>query len=286
MAGSLSTSQINAFHEDGFLMPLRGFTEAQAQAFRTRVEDLEARYPTGSLPQPLNQYFRVNGHVVLPFLVDIATQPPILDAAESILGPDLLLWSVEFFIKEAGSEAIVSWHQDITYWGMEGTYEQISAWIALTNVTEQSGCMRFVPGSHKQNLVEHRDTFAANNLLSRGQELAVDVDEDEAVLDELRPGEFSLHHGRMFHASGPNRSDDRRIGMVVRFITPQVATAQGTRDFAMVVRGCDTVGNRRAIAPPAVEFGAAELALYDRILAEQAGTLGAGAEDKINYYGR
>ena len=79
----------------------------------------------------------------------------------------------------------MSWHQDATYWGLSAP-DVVTAWVAFTPSTVESGCMRVVPGTHTRQ-VPHKDTFAENNLLSRGQEIAVDVDEDDAVDVVLRP---------------------------------------------------------------------------------------------------
>ena len=105
--------------------------------------------------------------------------PTILDAVEDVLGPNLLVWSTSFFIKEARDPAYVSWHQDATYWGLSAP-DVLTAWVAFTDATVENGAMRMVPGSHAEQL-EHRDTFAPHNLLSRGQEIAVEVDEARGV---------------------------------------------------------------------------------------------------------
>jgi ectoine hydroxylase-related dioxygenase (phytanoyl-CoA dioxygenase family) len=121
-------------------------------------------------------------------------------------------WSVELFIKEPGDGSVVSWHQDITYWGMGETDEEVTAWLALSDVSVEAGCMRFIPGSHKNGIVAHHDTFDETNLLSRGQEIA-DIDETLAEHGPLKPAEMSLHQRCCFHASAPNGSDgqaDRR----------------------------------------------------------------------------
>ena len=99
----------------------------------------------------------------------------------------------------------MSWHQDGTYWGLSSP-DVITAWIALTPSTPQSGCMKVVPGTHRSQ-VPHQDTFAADNLLSRGQEIAVQVNPADAVEIVLAPGEMSLHHVLIFHGSEPNRAD-------------------------------------------------------------------------------
>lgn len=281
---ALNEKQISAYAEQGFLSPIDVFTPHQAQELRRALEDIERQHDQGAGGHSLNQFFRINGQVVLPFLAELARTPRILECVSSLLGPDLLVWSVELFIKEPGSGKLVSWHQDLTYWGMGETDEELTAWLALSDVSVEAGCMRFIPGSHKGHIVDHADTFDEGNLLSRGQEIA-GVDEAQARHGPLKPGQMSFHHGRVFHASGPNMSEDRRIGVAIRYVTPHVRQADMGRDYAMLVRGKDAVGGWINIAPPAAAFEPGSLALYDEILHHQAATLTAGATQATPLYG-
>ncbi|MEZ5776111.1 MAG: phytanoyl-CoA dioxygenase family protein [Hyphomicrobiaceae bacterium] len=285
MAGTLTGEQVAGYRRDGFVLPIDVLSGDEAAAWRGEVETAEATHRDGALPHPLNQYFRVNAQVVLPFIARFALDTRILDAVESLLGPDLLIWSAELFIKEPGTPKVVSWHQDLTYWGMGETDEQVTAWLALSPATAQSGCMRFVAGSHNNRIVAHRDTFHADNLLSRGQEIAVEVDERDAVLAELQPGQMSLHHGRMFHASGPNLSDDRRIGLAIRYVTPGVRQIVAARDYAMLARGIDRERNWIHVLPPRAPFAPEALALYEEIMRDQSGALAQGASQSVGLYG-
>ena len=284
MTKMLTDDQVKQYQRDGFLMPLDLFTREEALAVRTDIEALETNHSSGDYSYPLNQFFRINGQVVIPFMAKVAQTPSLLDAVEDILGPDLMVWSCELFIKEAGTEKVVSWHQDLTYWGLGETDDEVTAWIAFSEVSKQAGCMKFIPGSHKQNIVAHSDTFSDDNLLSRGQEIAVEVDEDEAVYNELKPGQMSLHHGRLFHASGPNHASDRRIGMAIRFITPEVQQVVGKRDYSMLVRGADRHQNWINIAQPSTLFGKNEMSLYNEILEAQSVALTQGAEQTVGLY--
>ena len=285
MTTSLAPADVASYGRDGFLFPIEIFTRDEARAWRARLEATEAAHGgRAELPHGFNQYCRVNAHVVLQMAAELARHPVILDAVEGVLGPDILVWSAEFFIKEPRTDAIITWHQDLTYWGLGETDEEITAWLALSDVTPESGCMRFVPGSHTNRIVPHEDTFAENNLLSRGQEIAVDVDEDAAVDVALRPGQLSLHHGRMFHASGPNRSDDRRIGFAIRYITPAVEQHVSPHDYAMLARGRDTHGNFRLIDGPAEDLSPEALKLYDEILNTQKVAMTEGAEREVGLY--
>ena len=284
MAGSLTPEQVAAYRRDGFLLPLHALDAAAASGYRHAIEGMERDGPTLDLPRPLERYFRVNGHLVLPFMAQIARTPAVLDAVESILGPDLLVWSCELFIKEPGSAGFVSWHQDLTYWGLGETDEELTAWIALSPSTREAGCMRFVPGSHLQRIQPHRDTFASDNLLSRGQEIEAEIDEAATVDVLLAPGQMSLHHGRMFHASGPNSSSDRRIGAVVRYVTPAVRQVVGARDYAMPVRGSDASGNWIHVAPPTASFAPADMAFYEQVLVDQSVAFAEGATAAVDLY--
>jgi ectoine hydroxylase-related dioxygenase (phytanoyl-CoA dioxygenase family) len=159
--------------------------------------------------------------------------------------------------------SFVSWHQDLTYWGLEGE-EEVSAWIALSPATTKSGCMRFVAGSQNQTIA-HRDTHDPDNLLTRGQEMVVEVAEDDAVEIELRPGQMSLHHGKVFHASHPNISDDRRIGLAIRFIPTHMRQVEGGQMAAMLVRGVDQYQHFRRCRPPSGLLTDADLAHWQEI---------------------
>lgn len=276
-------SSVSEYRKHGFIAGLPALPADQVTALRSYIEQLEHDHAGGAGGHSLDQFFRVNGHVVIPRLAEVARTPAILDIVEAILGPDLLAWSVELFIKDSGSDKTVSWHQDITYWGMGETDDEVTAWIALSDVSIEAGCMRFIPGSHKGGLVAHEDTFADDNLLSRGQKIT-DVREEDAIHGPLKPGQMSLHHGRCFHASGRNRSDDRRIGLAIRYVTPAVRDHAPGRDWAMPVRGETPCGGRDCIAGPRGLFHPADLALYDRILEGQSKTLAAGAGDKVGMY--
>ena len=245
--GRLTKRQTAQYWEDGYLFPIPVMTPAEAQALREELEQIEAQWLDNGLPLPLNTYKRINAHAVMPLAARIGSNPAILDVVEGILGPDILVYSVEFFIKEPNTRHKVSMHQDLTYWGLGAIDGLVTAWLALSPATPASGCMDFVKASHKNPILPHEDTFAEDNLLSRGQEVKVDVDPADRVPIEIHPGEISLHHGLTIHGSGPNTTDDRRIAAVVRYCTPDVKQQVGAIDYAMPARGADTSGNFRHV---------------------------------------
>jgi len=226
------------YARDGFVAPIRVFDAEKAAACRTELERAEAN--AADLPEG-NSLFREYANIGLGFVGEIVADRAVTDPVAAILGDDLLIMGCSFFIKEPRTTAYVSWHQDLHYWGLEGD-DEITAWIALSPATRASGAMRFVPGSHRE-IVAHRDTFHADNLLTRGQEIAVEVDEADAVTIELAPGEMSIHHGRLFHASDPNRTDERRIGLAIRYIPTRMTQIAGARMCATLVRGEDRHGH-------------------------------------------
>ncbi|SLN38609.1 1-deoxypentalenic acid 11-beta-hydroxylase [Roseovarius litorisediminis] len=284
--GHLSAAQTEHYWEDGFLFPLQVFDETEAAQYRAELEAIERDWLPADLPLPLNTYKRVNAQCVMPLAARLAQNPRVLNAVEGILGPNLMIWSAEFFIKEPHTTHIVGMHQDLTYWGMGETSDQVTAWIALSPATVQSGCMEFVAGSHKNPIMPHNDTFSENNLLSRGQEIAVDVADSDKTPIELQPGQMSLHHGLTIHGSGPNTSDDRRIGFAIRYLNPNARQQVADRDYAMMARGVDTSGNFIHYMPPTANFSPQSLDLYEKIRADQTKALAQGATGDVSLYNK
>ncbi len=116
--GRLSDRLADQYWNDGFLFPIQVMPAEEAVGLRVELEALEAQWQDGGLPQPLNTYKRVNSHCVMPLSCRIAADPRILDVVEGILGPDIMIYGVEYFIKEPRSTQIVTMHQDLTYWGL------------------------------------------------------------------------------------------------------------------------------------------------------------------------
>jgi ectoine hydroxylase-related dioxygenase (phytanoyl-CoA dioxygenase family) len=160
----------------------------------------------------------------------------ILDAVASIVGEDILCWEASFFSKEPGDRAFVTWHQDATYWGLSENIG-VTAWVAFTPSTPESGCMRVIAGSQAKVLVHHTVEDRANMLPLR--EAIPSVDENKAVEAILKPGEMSLHHPMVVHGSNPNNSSARRVGFAIRYISAAVRQHGNMRGSAVLARGRD-----------------------------------------------
>ena len=282
--GHLTKAQTQDYWRDGFLFPLPAISPNDAKAARAELEEIETTWRTADLPHPLNTYKRVNAHVVMPMAARLARDPAVLDVIEGILGPDILIYSTEFFIKEPNTRQIVSMHQDLTYWGLGAIDGLVTAWIALSPATPASGCMDFVAASHKNAILEHEDSFDPDNLLSRGQEVKVDVADADKTSIEIHPGQMSLHHGLTIHGSGPNTTEDRRIACVVRYIRPDMAQQVGGQDFAMPARGDDKFGNFTHVPAPTQAFAPEALALYEKIRKVQAQIMMKDAKGSTEIY--
>jgi non-haem Fe2+, alpha-ketoglutarate-dependent halogenase len=229
----LSEAAVRQYNEDGYYAPINVLSSGEAADLRGRLEAFEA---DGG---PLAGKLRQKSHLLFTWLNDLIRHPRILDAVEDVIGPNILCWGSSFFIKEPRNAAFVSWHQDSTYWGLDPA-DVVTAWVALSDSVSANGAMRVIPKTHKMDQIAHRDTFRPENLLSRGQEVAVDVDDAQARMLELSAGQMSLHHVRLIHGSDANPSDMRRIGYAIRYIPTTVRQIAGTHDSATLVRGVDT----------------------------------------------
>ncbi len=210
---SLSPEHVGHYETEGWIAPIDVMSAPDAALLAAELERMEARFP-----EHLHAEHRNNAHLAFPFLADLACHPTIVEAASSLVGPDLSLWSTVLFIKEPDSAAFVSWHQDAFYMGLESgeapRANWVTAWLALTPSTLESGCVSVIPGTHRRQ-AEHEDTFGQDNILTRGQQVT-DVDPAQAVHLELQPGQMSLHHPWLVHGSQPNRSGARRVGLAMQ----------------------------------------------------------------------
>jgi ectoine hydroxylase-related dioxygenase (phytanoyl-CoA dioxygenase family) len=267
----LSQAAVEAYRRDGYYSPVRVMSAAEAQGFRAALEAHEAK--SG---QPLQGNMRHKTHLLFTWADALVHHPKVLDAVEDAIGPNILCWTTNFFIKEANSPGFVSWHQDSTYWGLDPD-EVITAWIAFTEVNEANGYMQVIPGSHRIDQLPHVDTFHKDNLLSRGQEIAVEVDMSKAVGLAMHAGEMSLHHIKLVHGSAANRTDDRRIGLAIRYIPTYVRQTK-VRDAAMLVRGVDEYHHFDYEPRPVADLDAAALAAHADSVSRQVKALYQGTE--------
>jgi hypothetical protein len=239
------------YQEKGYYYPIRVFERSAADEFLARFLDYLARNEKSlsGLP-PRDHYFVLSQtQLLLRWIYRIVSHPEVLDAVESVLGPNIMVWSTQWFPKMPGDKTYVSWHQDATYWGLQPPHVT-TGWIALSESCVENGCMRVVPGTHKGPLLPQVETYARDNVLSRGQEISVEVDESRAVNMVLQPGEMSLHHIGIIHGSNPNRSDKPRIGIAVRYISPEVVQDGAARQMVVLVRGNDGFGHFELVEPP------------------------------------
>ena len=260
---ALSDAALRQYQEHGYYAPLRVLSPTEAAALRSRLEAFEAG------AGPLAGKLRHKSHVLFTWLNELVRHPRILDAVEDVIGPDILCWGSSFFIKEPCNPGFVSWHQDSTYWGLDPA-DVITAWVAYTDSSAANGAMRVIPGSHTMDQVPHRDTFRPENLLSRGQEIMVDVDASQAAMLELSAGEMSLHHVRLIHGSDPNPSGDRRIGFAIRYIPTYVRQVAGSHDSATLVRGVDRFGHFTAEQRPDADMSESAVAHHEDVTGAHA----------------
>ena len=246
MNRTLTADAVARFERDGIVFPLPVFgAEEIGEHFRA-LQALEQER-AGRLPPLLN----FKPYLLVPWLWEMIHDARVIDPVQDLLGEDILCWEASFFAKEPGDGAFVTWHQDATYWGLSENIG-VTAWLAFTPSTRESGCMRVVAGSHRSAL-EHRTVDAGGNMLPLREEVAPPVDESKAVDVELAPGGMSLHHPMVVHGSAPNTSAHRRVGLAIRYISARIRQRGPARGTAVLVRGRDH-GHFDLEQPPEAQF--------------------------------
>ena len=230
---SLSSSQIQQYHDKGFVAPIEALSQDEANEVRDEIEFIEKKWPN-----ELEGLGRNYVHLISPIFDKVVHNSKILDAVESIIGENILACGTTLFIKNPDATGFVSFHQDAKYIGLQ-PYNWVTVWVAVTDSNEENGCMRMWPGTHKEKIRVHKDTFNKNNLLTRGQTIQ-DIKITDTVPNILKPGQLSLHHPMIVHGSGPNKSNNRRIGFVIQsYIGANVDQVIG-KVYVQQARGEDT----------------------------------------------
>lgn len=254
---SLTSEQVEHFQSQGYIYPIDAFTRTEAASYRARLEEYEK-----ASGEEVNKRLKIKAHLAFPWMCQLARHPAIVSAVQSLIGPDVLLFGSSAFAKNAHDPRFVSWHQDSAYYGLD-PHEEVTVWLALSRASSESGCVRVLPGSHLGPDLEHEETYAADNLLARGQSLR-GIDEALAVEMQLEPGQFSIHHERTAHDSRPNQSDDRRIGLAFFYI-PAHARSTLARRSAMLVAGQDRHGHWDRDPEPMEDLDSRSMAALDAV---------------------
>lgn len=258
----LTQEQIARWRRDGFLSPFPLLDATQVQACRDGLARFEKW-----LGAPVNNsedlQYRTMPYLILPWAAKLAHDERILDVVEALIGPDILIYTSTFFIKEPHSPTIAAWHQDSTYYGLEPK-EEVTVWVALSDANEAAGCMQALSFHGKPRQLSHVSRVVKHSVNRAAQVITEPLDEGEPVAMPLKAGEFSLHHGLCAHRSGPNTVDHRRIGLGLNYIPTSVRPVGSIKPAAMLVRGVDRYGHFELVEGAQAELDAKGIATHQR----------------------
>ena len=236
MPKKLTDEQVEAYRRDGFVGGIQVLSDKEVSRFRSELEAFEA-----SNGKALDFPERSKSYLLFEFADAIVHHTAVLDAVEDVIGPDILVYHTTMNTKEARNEAYIPWHQDDDYFHLDPP-EHVTAWVVLSDASEEAGCMRMIPGSRADGLVPHVEKPEKDHLIRLGKAIHDRFDLTDGVSVPLKAGEMSLHHTHTIHSSGPNRSDDRRIGYAVSYIPAHVRPLTEPRTTVLPVRGQDRHG--------------------------------------------
>ena len=259
---TLTGEQVASFRHNGFLFPIPALAPEEIATCLAGLHRLEA--DLGCPVAEADVKWRSHAYAHSPWFNDLIRHPRILDAIEDVIGPDILVWTSTFFIKEPNSPTFAAWHQDGTYFGLE-PQEQVCAWVALTDASAEAGCMEMLSSGGAPRQLHHAALGLAHSINRAGQTITEPFDDSSPVAMALPAGSFSLHHELAVHRSAPNRAAHRRIGIGLNYLPPHVRVNSPVRLKAMLVRGEDRYGHFDLIDPPAAERDAAALAVHQEV---------------------
>ena len=270
---NLSPEQIKQYQDKGYLAPIEALTKDEANEVKEEIEFIEKKWPN-----ELKGLGRNYVHLISPIFDKIVHNSKILDAVEDIIGKNILVGGTTLFIIDPDKKGFVSFHQDAKYIGFEPN-NWVTAWLAITDSNEENGCMRMYSGTHKEDLKVHNEKFNDGNLLTRGQTVEnVPLEQTEPVI--LKAGQMSLHHPKIVHGSGINRSDKRRIGFVIQsYIGTNVEQVIG-KVYVQQARGEDAFNYHNHVERPTSTMGEKNINIRKIAMEELSNIFYIGLEKK------
>jgi non-heme Fe2+,alpha-ketoglutarate-dependent halogenase len=265
MANVLSEAQIAHYRRDGYLFPFAALSASEL----AECSDGLARFEQW-LGKPVNQgdfRWRSASYVMLPWVDALVRHPRILDAVEDLIGPDILVYTATWFIKEAHSPAFAAWHQDATYFGLIPNDQHVTAWVALSDASAEAGCMEVASSQGHPQQMRHAALRLANSINGAGQAIVEPFEQNSTAMMELPAGTFSLHHTLCRHRSAPNRADHRRVGLGISYVPAYSQLSGSVRMCARLVRGEDAGGHFDLIPAPEGELYPAALERHELVYA-------------------
>lgn len=262
---TLSEDQVARWKHDGFLSPFPLLDKDELQTCREGLRRFE-EWLGGPVNAIAEMKWRTMPYLLMPWATKLANDPRVLDAVEDLLGPDLLIYTSTFFIKEPHSPTIAAWHQDSTYYGLEPK-EEITVWIALTEANESAGCMEALSFRGQPRQLRHASRVVEHSVNRASQMIVEPLDDGDPVPMPLAAGSFSMHHGLCPHRSGPNSADHRRIGLGLNYIPTHVRPAGSVKPAAMLVRGVDRHCHFERVEPAKTELDPECVAIHSRAVA-------------------
>jgi hypothetical protein len=231
----LSPEQIEFYQAHGYLAGIRMLTDEQVDVLRAELAELANpshpghhlfyEYHSNESTDPEKILFHALGAWrIAPGLHDILWNPPFIVAAAQLLGGPVRFWHDQVFCKPARHGGVVAWHQDYSYWIRTRPMAHLSCWIGLDDSTAANGCVHYVPGSHRWDLLPITglagDMNAIQSVLTEEQH-----SEFKPVAIELKKGECSFHHPLMVHGSYDNKTESPRRATVINVFRDGVKSA-------------------------------------------------------------
>ena len=231
----LSEAQIEFYHEHGYLAGIKMLNDEQLSALREELAELvDPAHPGNALFYEFNANESADPRQILfhalgawrikAGLHDVLWNGAFVVPAAQLLGGAVRFWHDQIFYKPAHHGGIVIWHQDYSYWTRTTPMTHISCWIGLDDSTRDNGCVHYVPGSHRWNLLPRanfaNDMDAVLDSLTPSQRA-----EFKPVAIELKAGESSFHHPLMVHGSYANNTDRPRRAVVLNAFRDGVTSA-------------------------------------------------------------
>jgi len=263
---------LNSFNKKGYHFPIDLLNEQSNFYYHKYINCIE-KIKKGSLKFE----HKFKSHLIFKWVNDLMRCEKILSIVKPILGNDILCWNSILFFKPKKTEYFVGWHEDKTYWELKND-NIVTVSIALSESNPENGCLKIL--TKKIDNITYKITRPRFNILARGQEAIIDEKEEFDYIT-LKSGQCAIFNQKSVHGSGPNRSDNDRLLLAFRYITPDNSTKMNHKS-ASIISGKDNYGFYEQEPIPNQDFQIDCVEFHQKLMAKQAMIFGKSKLKKFN----
>jgi ectoine hydroxylase-related dioxygenase (phytanoyl-CoA dioxygenase family) len=213
----------NKFQKDGFVILKKIFSNKEIKKLIKEIKYIKKKSIKIKNPhlhytkdKKVNTIHNINKYINKGPIIKVTKNKKILKNINHIFNSKSKVRNIEFFLKPKKTGLSSPFHQDNYYWNFSNKEKALNAWVACSNSSYKNGGLCYFKGSQSKGLLKHSISYLPGSSQKIQSNILKRI-KTKKVYPNLKMGDCLLHHSEVVHGSGPNKSNNDRIGLVIGY---------------------------------------------------------------------